>query len=180
MAKTDNEIVVEDPDAPVDDSPPVTSVRIVDVVVSLLLLGLAAILAFDKWRTGMSWDFAGPQAGYFPFYLSIILGGACLYGLAHAYRSRAEAAQTFVTRDQLRRVLQVFIPTLLFCVFTQWLGLYVASFVFVGGFMWRIGHIALWKSVLTSAIFTTAMFVTFEVAFNVLLPKGPVEALFGY
>jgi hypothetical protein len=27
------------------------------------------------------------------------------------------------TRDQLRRVMQVFVPTFLFCLFTQWLGL---------------------------------------------------------
>ncbi|MSO92839.1 MAG: tripartite tricarboxylate transporter TctB family protein [Rhodospirillales bacterium] len=180
MASTDTEIVVEDPNAPSDDSPPVTSVRAVDVVVSLLLLTLALVLAVDNWRTGMSWDFAGPQAGYFPFYLSVILGGACIYGLVGAYRSRAETAQAFVTRDQLRRVLQVFVPTLLFCVFMQWLGLYVASFLLVGGFMWRIGRIVVWKSLLTSALFSLIMFATFEIAFNVIMPKGPVEALFGY
>jgi len=43
-----------------------------------------------------------------------------------------------------------------------------------------IGHIALWKSVLTSAIFTVVMFVTFEIAFDVIMPKGPLETLLGY
>jgi putative tricarboxylic transport membrane protein len=70
----------------------------------------------------------GPQAGYFPFYLSIILALASLYGLGMIIFGRVAAGETFVTRDQLRRVLQVFFPTLLFCLFTQWLGLYVASF----------------------------------------------------
>jgi hypothetical protein len=91
-----------------------------------------------------------------------------------------DAAKTFVTRDQLRRVAQVFIPTLLFCLLTQLLGLYVASFLLVAGFMRIIGRIALWKSLLTSFLFALIMFITFEVAFDVIMPKGPVEALFGY
>jgi len=45
----------------------------------LLLLALAGLLAFDNRRTGMGWDSTGPQAGYFPFYLSMILAGACIW-----------------------------------------------------------------------------------------------------
>jgi hypothetical protein len=46
--------------------------------------------------------------------------------------------------------------------------------------MWRVGGIALWKSVLVAFTFTVVMFLTFEVAFNVIMPKGPLEAAFGY
>src|SRR6267142_6510972 len=146
MPKTETEIVVEDPAAPADDSPAVTTNRTADVVVSLLLLAFAALLAYDNWRTGMGWDSTGPKAGYFPFYLSVILAGACLWGLARDFIARKAAAATFVTRDQLRRVLQVFFPTLLFCLLTQWLGLYVASFLLIAGFMVFVGRIAVWKS----------------------------------
>src|SRR5216684_8107157 len=165
---------------PAETSPAVASVRAADVVVSLLLLALAALLAFDNWRTGMGWDSTGPQAGYFPFYLSVILAGACFWGLAREVLARKHASETFVTRDQLRRVLQVFFPTLLFCLFTQWLGLYVASFLLIAGFMMSIGRIAAWKSLLTAFLFSLVMFVTFEIAFDVIMPKGPLEALFGH
>src|SRR6188472_2371803 len=162
-----------------DQSPAVTSTRTVDIVVSLILIALAALLAFDNWRTGMSWDSSGPQAGYFPFYLCVILGGASLYGIAVTLRNRAEAAETFVTRAQLRRVMQVFVPTLLFCLAMQFLGLYVASFLLTAGFMRLVGRIALWKSLLTAFVFTAVMFVTFDVAFDVIMPKGPLEAALG-
>src|ERR1700710_2375644 len=78
---TEIESVVDDPTAPEPDSPPVADTRTVDVIVSLLLLALALMLGYDNWRTGISWDSTGPQAGYFPFYLSVILGGASLYGM---------------------------------------------------------------------------------------------------
>jgi putative tricarboxylic transport membrane protein len=180
MPNSDTEIVVEDPTAPAEDSPPVATTRSVDMVVMLLLLGIAGLMAFDNWRTGASWASDGPQPGYFPFYLSVLLAAASLYGLAWSYLSRSEAEDTFVTRAQAWRVLQVFLPTLLFCVLTQWLGLYVASFLLIAGFMGLIGRIAWWKSVLTAFLFSVLMFVTFEIAFDVIMPKGPLEAVFGY
>jgi hypothetical protein len=168
-----------DGEAPAEMSRAVMSVRTVDVVVSLLLLALAGLLAFDNWRTGMGWDSTGPQAGYFPFYLSVILAAACVYGLAKEFLARTHAKAVFVTREQLWRVLQVFVPTLVFCLITQWLGLYVASFLLVTGFMIFIGRIAAWKSLLTAVIFVLVMFIVFDIAFDVIMPKGPLEALFG-
>jgi putative tricarboxylic transport membrane protein len=160
-------------------SPAVASNRSVDIAVSLLLLALAGLLAFDNWRTGMSWDSTGPQAGYFPFYLSMILAGASVYGIVKEALVRA-ASEPFVRREQLGRVLQVLVPTIAFCVLMQWLGLYAASFLLIAGFMIAVGRIAAWKSILTAAIFSIAMFVTFEIAFDVIMPKGPLEHLLGY
>ncbi|HEX3439587.1 MAG TPA: tripartite tricarboxylate transporter TctB family protein [Pseudolabrys sp.] len=180
MSSSEPEIAVDDPTAPAADSPPVAATRTVEAIVYVLLLALAALLAFDNMRTGAGWASDGPQAGYFPFYLSIILALASLYGLGTIIFGRVAAGETFVTRDQLRRVLQVFFPTLLFCLFTQWLGLYVASFLLIAGFMRMVGRISWWVSLLTAFVFSIVMFVTFEIAFDVIMPKGPVEALFGY
>jgi putative tricarboxylic transport membrane protein len=180
MSNTEIEIVVDDPTAPEPDSPPVTDTRVAEITVSLLLLGLAVLLGYDNWRTGISWDSTGPQAGYFPFYLSVILAGASLYGLLVTFLARKETSETFVTRAQLRRVMAVFVPTLLFCLATQFLGMYVASFLLIAIFMRMVGKIALWKSLLTAFLFTAIMFVTFDIAFDVIMPKGPLEAAFGY
>jgi putative tricarboxylic transport membrane protein len=180
MSSSETEIIVEDPTEPAPDSPAVTSTRTVEIAAYLLLVALAMLLAFDNWRTGMGWEAEGPQAGYFPFYLSVILAAASIFGLVTIFLNRAKDSDTFVTRDQLRRVLQVFVPTLLYCLLTQWLGLYVASFLLIAAFMRMVGRIALWKSLLTSFVFSIAMFVTFDIAFDVIMPKGPLEALFGY
>ncbi|MEY9186255.1 putative tricarboxylic transport membrane protein [Bradyrhizobium sp. USDA 326] len=179
MSQTDIEIIVEDPTAPEDDSPSVVSSSTIEIVVCLLLLALAVTLGYDNWRTGASWDATGPEPGYFPFYLSIILGGGSLYGLVAALVSHRAARESFVTRAQGRRVLAVFVPTLLFCLATQFLGLYVASFLLIAGFMRLVGKIALWKSLLTAVVFTAIMFVTFDIAFDVIMPKGPLEAALG-
>ncbi|MCK1621437.1 tripartite tricarboxylate transporter TctB family protein [Bradyrhizobium sp. 159] len=179
MSQTDLEIVVEDPTAPEDDSPSVVSSGTIEIVVCLMLLALAVTLGYDNWRTGAAWDATGPEPGYFPFYLCVILGGGNLYGLIVALVAHRAARETFVTRAQARRVMAVFVPTLLFCLVTQFLGLYVASFLLISGFMRFVGKIALWKSLLTAFVFTAVMFVTFDIAFDVIMPKGPLEAALG-
>ncbi len=180
MPISDTEIVVDDPTAPADNSPPAATTRTVEMVVFLLLVALAILLGIDNWRSGMGWAKDGPQSGYVPFYLCVILAGASVYGLGAALLRQSPDDDTFVTRDQLRRVMQVFVPTFLFVVCVQWLGIYVASFLLVAGFMRMIGRIALWKSLLTSILFALVMFLTFEVAFDVIMPKGPLEAALGF
>jgi putative tricarboxylic transport membrane protein len=160
------------------DERPVVASRSVDIIVSLLLFGLAVLLGFDSWRVGMSWADDGPQAGYFPFYLSVLMGGASLFGLARAVLQRE--SDTFVNRDQFGRVVKVLGPTIGFVLLIQVIGLYVASFLLVAGFMTWVGRIALWKSLLVALIFSTLMFSVFEIAFNVIMPKGPLEAFLGY
>jgi hypothetical protein len=170
----------EESEAAAPDAPALVGDRSVNIVVYVLLLGLAMLFGFDNWRTGASWDADGPQAGYFPFYLCVLLAAASLYGLGYRLIVQRGPGETFVTGEQLRRVMQVFVPTLVFCALTQWVGLYVASFVLISGFMWTIGRIAPWKSLLTGFLFSVLMFVTFEIAFDVIMPKGPLETLFGY
>jgi len=165
---------------PAEEPRAVASTRAVDIAVSLALLAFAGLMAFDNWRSGAGWASDGPKSGYFPFYLSLLLGAASLFGLVKALVDRAGADKPFVNRDQLRRVMQVLFPTFLFCLLTQWLGIYVASLVLVAGFMRWVGGIAWWKSLLTSFLFAAAMFVTFDVAFDVIMPKGPLEALLGF
>src|SRR5436305_7913569 len=108
------------------DAPPLVGDRSVNIAVYVALLGLALLFGFDNWRTGASWDADGPQAGYFPFYLSALLAAASLYGLGYRLVVDRGPGEPFVTGEQFRRVMQVFLPTLLFCALTQWVGLYVA------------------------------------------------------
>ncbi len=178
MTPADNEIAVE-PDEPEDASPAIVTTRTVEGAVYVLLLALALVLGYDNYRSGMGWSSDGPQSGYMPFYLCLILAGASLWGLGTLVARGTGFRRTFVTRDQLRRVLQVFVPTLLFCATMQWLGLYVASFLLVALFMRFIGRMAWWKCLVTALVFAALMFVTFDVAFDVIMPKGPLEAMFG-
>jgi hypothetical protein len=163
-----------------DTSPAVVGRRPVEAATLAIVLAFAVLMAWDNWRTGIAWESTGPKAGYFPFYVSVIMGLACVWGLAIEFVKRGTPDTPFVRRNQFRRVMQVFVPTLLYVPATQWLGLYVSSFILIAGFMIWVGKLKPWISVVTALVFSVAMFVTFEVAFDVIMPKGPLERLLGY
>jgi hypothetical protein len=162
-----------------DTSPALVGQRTVETATLAVILAFAVLMAWDNWRTGIRWESTGPQAGYFPFYVSVIMAGACIYGLVMEFLKRRAADPPFVRRGQFRRVLQVLVPTLIFVAATQWLGIYVSSLLLIGGFMLWVGKIKPWIAIVTAVIFTVAMFVTFDVAFDVIMPKGPLERLLG-
>jgi len=161
------------------DSPAVVGRRAVEVATLAIVLAFALLMAWDNTRTGNRWESTGPQAGYFPFYVALILAGACLWGIAGEFLKRSKSSPAFVRRNELRRVLQVFIPTLAFIPATAWLGVYVSSFLLIAGFMRWVGKLKWWVSIVTALVFAVAMFVTFDVAFDVIMPKGPLERLLG-
>ena len=53
--------------------------RTAEVAVSLLLFAFGATVVFDSYRLGASWGSDGPQSGYFPFYIGLLI---CLASLA--------------------------------------------------------------------------------------------------
>ena len=159
---------------------PAAGKRAVEIVTLGVVLAFSALLMWDNWRSGIDWESSGPKPGYFPFYIGLICAGAAVYGLVKEIFFPRDAGATFVGRGQLKRVMQVFVPTVVFVAATQWLGLYVSSFLLIAGFMIVVGRIRAWISILTAFVFSAAMFLTFEVAFDVIMPKGPLEHLMGY
>ena len=113
----DNEIVVDDPDAPEDRRRRSSARRSVDIVVYAAAARArgAARLRQLAHRHGLG---AGRPAGRLLPVLSLAHPRRRQHSTASSARSstRRAADEPFVTRDQLRRVLQVFVPTLLFCL----------------------------------------------------------------
>src|SRR5262245_44910578 len=81
---------------PSADDRPIVKSRSVDIVVLLLLLALACLLGWDSTRVGNSWENDGPQAGYFPFYLSVLMGAACVFGLVRLFMASAAESEGFI------------------------------------------------------------------------------------
>ncbi|GIL39924.1 tripartite tricarboxylate transporter TctB family protein [Roseiterribacter gracilis] len=160
----------------------VVSRRTVELFVSGLLSIVGIGLAISNWKLGASWAADGPQPGYFPFLLSTMLALASLYGVFDALRGRhgARGDAAFVKRDEFVRVLQVLVPTILFCLATEFLGIYVAGFLLIAGFMRYIGESRWISCVAVALVLMASLFWCFEIEFQVPMPKGPIEDRLGY
>jgi putative tricarboxylic transport membrane protein len=165
-----------------EDSPEggVVSTRAVEIAVALILIAVAGIVMWDSRRLGASWGSDGPEAGYFPFYVGMVLFLASAGNLAAAFRAREKSGDAFVERDQFKLVLQVLVPAIVFVFSIGYLGIYVAAALYIAFFMAWLGHYSAARILPVAVLVPAAFFLLFEIWFLVPLPKGPVEIWFGY
>jgi hypothetical protein len=157
--------------------------RSVEIVVALIIFTVGALVVYDSRRLGARWGADGPEAGYFPFYIGVIIcvSTAVIIGQA-IFGRRKKDAEIFVEWQPLGRVLAVLLPAILYVGAIQLIGLYVASAVYIAGFMIWLGKYSWVRSVLVGVIVSALAFSTFEIWFQVPLYKGafnPLEFL-GY
>ncbi len=163
-----------------DDSPAVASNRLMDIIVGALMLAMASIYMFDSIRIGIGWvEGQGPSAGFFPFWVSLIMAVASIINIVRAALHREEGGEeTFVSRNSLTRVLTVLVPTMVYVLLIQFIGIYVASAIFIIGFMLASKESPM-RAIPVGLAVPLALFFMFEKWFLVPLPKGPLETMLG-
>jgi hypothetical protein len=149
-----------------------------EIAVAALFFILGAIVVYDSLRVGVKWVEDGPQSGYFPFYIALIVCGASLVN-AFLALLKTKDDKVFVEVGALKLVLSVLIPAAIYVALIAWTGIYLASVLFVAFFMRWLGKYPWWKVAAVSIGNSVVFFLIFEIWFKVPLPKGPLEALLG-
>lgn len=151
-----------------------------EAIAAIGIFAVGVVMMFDNVRIGAGWAPDGPQSGYFPFRIGAILCFASVVVLFQSVVGKQRNGKVFVSWERFRRVLMVLLPTALYVLAIQFVGMYVASTFFIAAFM-RVMDKSGWaKTVLVSVGVSAMLFWMFEIQFTVPLRKGPFEALFGY
>ena len=162
--------------------------RTMEIVVALALFAVGAVVVVDSYRLGSKWGDDGPQSGYFPFYIGLLLcisSLATLAGVALAqWRRRgqfrgavAQHEDQFVAWSELKLVLSVLIPALAYVLGVKLIGIYVASAIYITLFMRWLGKYPWPKSLAVGVIVSASIFALFEIWFKVPLYKGAWDPL---
>ena len=154
------------------------SERTVGAVTAIVFFLIGVVMIVDNYRIGAGWAPDGPQAGYFPLRIGVII---CIAAAVVLFQTlRGERGKAFVTFARLRHVLVVLVPTIVFVLAIKFLGIYVASALFIAAFMRAMDRFSWLKTIVVSIGVSAMLFWLFELQFLVPLPKGPLEAMFGY
>jgi len=153
------------------------SVRAMELVVALVIFVLGAIVVYDSHRLGSGWGNDGPQSGYFPFYIGILLCLSSVGIMIQTLSVEDDNGEAFVGWKKLKLVLTVLIPALVYVLCVQYIGLYVASAIYITLFMVWLGKYSWWKGVAIGLVVTVCLFLMFEVWFKVPLFKGTLDPL---
>jgi len=150
-----------------------------EIVVAALFLLAGAIVVYDSIRLGSKWAEDGPQAGYFPFIVGVIICVASVINLVAVFAWARDMDQTFVEVGQLKMVLSVLVPSAIYVALIGWLGIYLASILFIAFFMRWLGKYSWLTLAAVSVGNSIFFFVIFEIWFKIPLPKGPIENWLG-
>lgn len=156
------------------------STRAVDATVAAVLIVFGAVIMYSSYQLGAGWGAEGPQSGYFPFYIGLMILISAAVTLYQSVLGKADRGKVFVEYEQLKPVFKMLAPTLVYVLGVQLLGIYVASTIFIAGFMRIMGKYSWLKSLLVGGGVSVFFFWMFERQFLVPLHKGPIEAWLGF
>ncbi len=152
--------------------------RAADIATASILMLLGVVVLVEAIRLGFRWGPDGPQSGFFPFWLAVVVIAHSAAILVKAVRKRS--GEPFATREQLRSVLTVAWPAAAMVLLTQFIGLYVAAVLYLASYMRLVGRHSWVTTIGLSLAIPLLTFLLFEKWFLVPLPKGPLEAWLGY
>jgi hypothetical protein len=143
---------------------------------TLGLFAGAVIAGSLQLETG--WAATGPQSGYVPLRLGVLLLVVSALLLLQAVRG--PAGEPFATREQLGRSLSLLLPTIVMAVGMAFLGVYLTGAVYLAYMARTHGHFSWTRAIALGVVATVLFFLTFEIWFGVPLAKGPVETWLGF
>ncbi len=153
---------------------------IIELVTATVIFALGALVVFDSYRLGSKWADDGPQAGYFPFYIGLMI---CISSIVVSVQCMLKIKvdkKIFVEPEQLKQVLVILLPSTAYVAGVQVIGIYVSSAIFISLFMKFFGKYSWLRSLTVGIAVSVASFILFEIWFRIPLPKGPLEQLIGY
>jgi putative tricarboxylic transport membrane protein len=152
--------------------------RVVEVGVALFTIVFGAIVIYGSLQVGINWGVEGPKAGFFPFYIGVIIVAGGVFNLVKTFTD-ISPDKLFASWGQLRQVLSVVIPSSVYVALVPMLGIYVASALLLAVFMKWLGRYGWGLVIAISIVVPIIFYFMFEKWFLVPLPKGPVEELLG-
>ena len=153
--------------------------RHVEIGVAVFMALLAIIGMYGSIKVGIGWGAEGPQAGFFPFYVSAIVLIASGVNIGTVLRD-ADDGKTFAKWHELKKVFSVVVPTAIYAAIIPYLGMYVSSAMLIAVFMRWFGKYKLPVVAAVAIGMPLGVFFMFEIWFLVPLPKGPLERYLGY
>lgn len=158
-----------------NNSKPEASVgmRTMEIIVALLFLAFGLTIMIGSIKLGSSWGMDGPQAGYFPYYISLIIlisSAATLF--QYLVLDRKKEDSPFVSKEPFKLVLSVLIPAFFFVFLMQVIGIYVAATIYIIVFMIWLGKYAAWKAISVGIGVSFALYMLFDFWFQIQLPRG--------
>lgn len=146
--------------------------RVVETATVLVTLALGVMVFSDAVQLGPGWGESGPQPGFFPLVLSILLLlGAVSVVYVNIYR-HPDPRPFFEVSREVVDLLKVGLPIAATVLLIGWAGIYITAGLYMAFFMAWYGKFRWYTAIGGGAIFVAALWLTLWVGFNISMPMS--------
>src|SRR5262245_13074790 len=104
--------------------------RSVEIGVILFMCAFALLVIVGSFQVGIGWVAEGPKAGFFPFYVALLILASSIINLG-VVLSRSRDSRPFAEWGHLTQVISLLLPTAIYVALIPWTGIYVASLLLI-------------------------------------------------
>ena len=140
--------------------------------VALALVILAVVLLVESVRLGPGWGESGPQPGFFPFVLTVLMViGAVGVMIVNVFL-QPDPRPLFELSQSLSDMLRVLFPIVAAVLLIRWAGIYVTSGVYMAFFMAWYGKFRWYQAVAGGVILPAVLWGILREGFNIGMPMS--------
>ncbi|HET6519844.1 MAG TPA: tripartite tricarboxylate transporter TctB family protein [Geminicoccaceae bacterium] len=147
------------------------TLRQMEFVAGLVFLALAALVVVEGIRLGPGWGDTGPQPGFFPFALAILMAVGALAAMAQAAR-RAETGPYFEVHQEIVDLVRVGVPMAVAIALVPVLGLYIMAGFYVAFFSRWYGRFSWWGALASGSAVPLVLYLALDRGCRVPMPHS--------
>jgi hypothetical protein len=151
--------------------------RSLEAVTALLTGAFGATVVISSLDNGIGWSAAGVDAGTFPFIVGLIILCGSIFNLVQGW---LHSRDIVLRSSELKRVGMLFVPAVLYVGVIPLTGVYLASAGYVFGALAWHKRGSLVFSGLAAIGTALALYLIFELTFQISLPRGALGDAFGF
>jgi len=151
--------------------------RSLEAATALITGAFGAAVVVSSLDNGIGWSSAGVESGTFPFVVGLVILAGSMFNLVQGW---LQARAVILGSKELRRLGILFVPAAVFVGIIPLIGMCPASALYVfGALAWqKRGSLLLPAFAAIGA--ALALYLIFEVTFQISLPRGVLGALLGF
>ena len=147
------------------------TIKTVEIGAALLLLALGSLIFYESLQLGAGWSYSGPQPGFFPMLMTVLIVVGSVIVLVTAIRTRA-GETFFEVSQEVVDLFKVGAPILVSVALLRPLGIYIVSGLYLGFFMIYYGKFKWWWSLFGAIVLPTILWLLLRQAFNLSMPTS--------
>ena len=151
--------------------------RSLEAATALITGAFGAAVVVSTLDNGIGWSAAGVESGTFPFIVGLVILAGSVFNLVQGW---LHARAVILGPSELKRLGILFVPAAVYVGIIPLIGMYLASAGYVFGALAWHKRGSLLFSALAAIGAALALYLIFELTFQISLPRGALGTIIGF